>query len=151
MDTTTRSPGPLARTAVRRSPRWMIAGTLALLAGLVDAAQIVVDGPPGSGEFGKIVTTLPNGNIVVTDPLFDVPGVQDTIRFGAVGKYYRVSGTGLERLETVGLLYYRPGSPWIGQSGTPWFAAQLGTNVIDPLHELDFSWVLVLGLDFRVL
>lgn len=83
--------------------------------------------------------------------VFDVPGVQDTIRFGAVGKYYRASGTGLERLETVGLLYYRPGKPWVGQSGTPWFAGQFGTNVIDPMHELDFSWVLAMGLDFRVL
>ena len=83
--------------------------------------------------------------------VFDVPGVKDTIRIGAVARHYRVQGTGLERLETVGLLYYRPGSPWIGDSGTPWFAGQFGTNPVDPMHPWDFNWVLALGLDFRLL
>ncbi len=30
--------------------------------------QLDIIGPPGSGHFGKSVTVLPNGNIVVTDP-----------------------------------------------------------------------------------
>lgn len=35
------------------------------------AAQIDIAGPAGSGEFGKRVYLLPNGNFVVTDPGFD--------------------------------------------------------------------------------
>ncbi len=38
------------------------------------AAQIDIAGPAGSGEFGKQVYLLPNGNFVVTDPGFDFPG-----------------------------------------------------------------------------
>lgn len=82
--------------------------------------------------------------------VFEVPGVKDTIRVGAVARYYRGVGTGLERLETVGLLYYRPGSPWIGESGTPFFAGQFGTNPIDPMYPWAFNWVLVAGIDFRL-
>ena len=51
-----------------------LACALPLWAGTVSAAQIVIAGPAGSGAFGSRVTTLPNGNIVVTDPLFDAPG-----------------------------------------------------------------------------
>ncbi len=36
------------------------------------AAQSDIIGPPGSGAFGTNVTVLPNGNFVVTDPLFDL-------------------------------------------------------------------------------
>ncbi len=45
-----------------------------LLSGAAQAAQFTVIGPAGSGEFGRSVTTLPNGNIIVTDPGFDAPG-----------------------------------------------------------------------------
>lgn len=83
--------------------------------------------------------------------VFEVPGIKDTIRIGAIARYYRVVGTGLDRLETVGLLYYKPGSPWVGETGTPWFAGQFGTNPIDPMHQWDFNWVLALGLDFQVI
>ncbi len=38
------------------------------------ADQIDLPGPDGSGSFGKTVTALPNGNIVVTDPDYDIPG-----------------------------------------------------------------------------
>ncbi len=41
-------------------------------------------GPSGSGNFGKTVTVLPNGNFVVTDPLFDNGAIQDV---GAVHLY----------------------------------------------------------------
>jgi hypothetical protein len=33
--------------------------------------QIDLVGPPGSGMFGMDVVALPNGNIVVTDPIYD--------------------------------------------------------------------------------
>ena len=53
----------------------------ALLSGLLGSSvpviadsmgnQVDILGPAGSGEFGKQVVALPNGNIVVTDPLYD--------------------------------------------------------------------------------
>jgi len=42
--------------------------------GAADAAQVVVNGPADSGEFGARVAVLANGNFVVTDPGFDAPG-----------------------------------------------------------------------------
>lgn len=36
-------------------------------------AQDIV-GPAGSGQFGYSVTKLPNGNLVITDPFYDLPG-----------------------------------------------------------------------------
>ena len=41
----------------------------------VQAAQhIGINAPAGSERFGQQVAALPNGNIVVTDPLYDAPG-----------------------------------------------------------------------------
>jgi hypothetical protein len=62
---------------------------LALAAGLFSnisaaAQNIDIVGPSGSGAFGTTVTALPNGNIVVTDPGFDAPGLADA---GAVYLY----------------------------------------------------------------
>jgi len=52
-----------------------------------------ISGPPGSQAFGSAVAILPNGNIVVTDPLFDLPGpVVD------VGAVYLFDGTTLEEI-----------------------------------------------------
>lgn len=53
------------------------------------AVQTDIVGPAGSGAFGTAVAVLPNGNIVVTDPLYDAPGpVAD------VGAVYLYSPTG---------------------------------------------------------
>ncbi len=41
---------------------------------LTQAFQTNLTGPEGSGNFGVSVTVLPNGNFVVTDPLYDAPG-----------------------------------------------------------------------------
>ena len=41
---------------------------------IVGAAQLDITGPLGSGEFGKRVYLLPNGNFVVTDPSSDSSG-----------------------------------------------------------------------------
>jgi len=38
------------------------------------AAQVLLSGPTGTETFGRTVIALPNGNFVVTDPLFDAPG-----------------------------------------------------------------------------
>lgn len=60
---------PPARSAITG-----LALALSLASGEVRAAQVVVDGPPGTESFGTAVTVLPNGNFVVTDPRFDAPG-----------------------------------------------------------------------------
>ncbi len=60
-----------------------------LLAGSAQAAQFTINGPANSGAFGSGVTTLPNGNIVVTDPGFDAGPIADV---GAV-YLYRPNGT----------------------------------------------------------
>jgi hypothetical protein len=50
------------------------------------AMQVTLQGPNGSGRFGRQVRALPNGNFVVTDPEFSFPGVP---RVGAVHLYDR--------------------------------------------------------------
>jgi hypothetical protein len=51
----------------------------------VDAAQIDIPGPAGSGAFGSSVTVLPNGNIVVTDPLGPVSNVGAVYLYNPAG------------------------------------------------------------------
>jgi len=69
--------------------------TLGLLLGLVPglaslpavcaAGPVDIVGPAGSGAFGTTVTVLPNGNLVITDPFYDLPdGTEDV---GAVYLY----------------------------------------------------------------
>ncbi|MEO6593447.1 MAG: hypothetical protein ABIP94_01690, partial [Planctomycetota bacterium] len=57
---------------------------LCLFALPVAAAQIDIQGPPGSTRFGENVTVLPNGNIVVLDPFGG----------GGVGRVHLYSPTG---------------------------------------------------------
>jgi hypothetical protein len=71
---------------------WRLAAGLALVLGalLPAGAQVVrgtstdLAGPAGSGAFGSGVFVLPNGNLVVTDPLYSPPGVDHA---GAVYLY----------------------------------------------------------------
>lgn len=49
------------------------------------ATQIDIVGPAGSGSFGYSFTILPNGNMVVVDPLYDIPGGASDV--GAVHLY----------------------------------------------------------------
>jgi hypothetical protein len=63
-------------------------GTLALLIGTsAHTLQITISGPTGSGSFGggNGVLRLPNGNIVVADPLFDLSATLTDV--GAVYLY----------------------------------------------------------------
>ncbi len=54
------------------------------------ATPVDISGPAGSGEFGKTITVLPNGNFVVTDSQYDSPGpISD------VGAVHLFSGTTL--------------------------------------------------------
>jgi hypothetical protein len=56
---------------------------------MVAATQIDLVGPAGSGAFGRSVTVLPNGNIVVTDPYYDAGATGDV---GAVYLYAGATG-----------------------------------------------------------
>ena len=51
----------------------------------VGAAPLTIAGPAGSGVFGQRVTVLPNGNVVVADPRFDL--ADGTVDAGAVHLY----------------------------------------------------------------
>lgn len=55
----------------------------------IQAQNIDLPGPAGSGSFGASVTALPNGNIVVTDPGFDAGATENV---GAVYLYNGATG-----------------------------------------------------------
>jgi Repeat of unknown function (DUF5650)/Carboxypeptidase regulatory-like domain len=62
----------------------------------VSASQTDIVGPAGSGTYGSTVTVLPNGNIVVTDPGYDIPaGATD------VGAVYLYDGATLALISTI--------------------------------------------------
>ncbi len=72
-------------------------GLMALTAAVcARAAQVTIPGPSGSGQFGARVTVLANGNIVVTDALFDSPG--GIVDVGAV-YLYRPTGVLISTLQ----------------------------------------------------
>ena len=54
--------------------------------------EIVIDAPAGSGCFGATVLALSTGNIVISDPCFDLPGKSD------VGAVYLYDGESREQL-----------------------------------------------------
>ncbi|MBK9173953.1 MAG: VCBS repeat-containing protein [Chloracidobacterium sp.] len=106
---------------LRAKERWLVIGSMVCLAAIgVNAAKVTladtdrrnngrlrqsvpdanaaggqVDlvGPVGSGQFGAQVAVLPNGNIVVTDPLFDLPGP-----IADVGAVYLYDGNTLSEI-----------------------------------------------------
>ena len=80
--------------------------SLALLAGLslgaapapqaaLAAAAADIIGPAGSGSFGTAVYVLPNGNIVVTDPMYDADAVAN------VGAVYLYDGASKALISTL--------------------------------------------------
>ena len=69
----------------------LFALVFSLFATVFAAAQnIDISGPAGSDEFGQKVVALPNGNIVVLDPLYDIPSGAANV--GAAYLYNGVSG-----------------------------------------------------------
>jgi hypothetical protein len=62
----------------------MFAALFSIITPVNAAAQTVITGPAGSGEFGYEVVVLPNGNIVITDPYYDSGAIED---LGAVYLY----------------------------------------------------------------
>jgi hypothetical protein len=67
----------------------VVTGLILAPVSTVQAEQIDITGPPGSEAFGTSVTALSNGNIVVTDPLFDAGVTADA---GAVYLYDGATG-----------------------------------------------------------
>jgi len=61
-------------------------------------SQIDINGPAGSGRFGTSVTALPNGNIVVTDPFYDITSPMTIVDVGAVYLYNGATGTLISKL-----------------------------------------------------
>ncbi|HEU4575312.1 MAG TPA: hypothetical protein VFS36_09945, partial [Chitinophagaceae bacterium] len=55
--------------------------------GLLQAQQMNITGPAGSGQFGSFITVLTNGNYVVADPYYDEGAVTD------VGAVYLYNGS----------------------------------------------------------
>ena len=112
---------------------------LASMFAYAQAAQIVIDGPPGSGYFGRTVTLLPNGNFVVLDTNYDDPvGSQD------VGALYLYSSNGAlistlrgqsqGDMSAGGVVLLRNGNfvlgipSWNGRGAAVWCDATVGCN-----------------------
>ena len=66
-----------------------------LACGSAQAQQTLIPGPLGSERFGVSVTYLPNGNLVVIDPSYDIPG--GAINVGSLW-IYRPDGSVLSQL-----------------------------------------------------
>ena len=60
------------------------------LSAYVSAQTINIQGPAGSDRFGTEIYTLPNGNIVITDPGYDIPNGAANV--GAVYLYNGANG-----------------------------------------------------------
>jgi hypothetical protein len=69
---------------------------------------------------------------------------------GVSGKYNRVSGTGLDQLSLVGLIFARLPRKIFREKVSPFAAVQAGTLLIDPMWQHAFSWVTVLGADITL-
>lgn len=69
---------------------------------------------------------------------------------GVTTRYYHVMGTGLDQLTMNALLFARyPKKIW-GERVSPFAAANVGTNLIDPMWQYAFAWLLVVGADFNL-
>src|SRR5215210_1663458 len=62
------------------------------------STQIDITGPAGSGSFGASVAVLPNGNIIVADPTFDLTAPMALTDVGAVYLYDGRSGSLISRV-----------------------------------------------------
>lgn len=87
-------------------------------------AQTEILGPAGSERFGEQVATLPNGNFIVTDPSFDLPGTVPVTNVGAVYLYNGTTRTLISRLtgsmenDGVGWVTVLPNGNFIVQSSS---------------------------------
>lgn len=82
--------------------------------------------------------------------VYTVPGIPDEVLLGVTGRYYHVPSTHLDSLAVAGLFFVRP--RWrLADNRLSFFGAgQVGTNLIDPMYQYAFSWVLAVGADFQL-
>ena len=69
---------------------------------------------------------------------------------GLSGRYQRVLGTGLEQLSLNAVVFGRLPKKFASDRISPFAIAQVGTNLIDPMWQYAFSWILVVGADFNL-
>ncbi|MDC3986905.1 hypothetical protein [Polyangium jinanense] len=72
------------------------------------------------------------------------------LMLGLSGRYQRVLGTGLEQLTLHAVAFGRWPKKFLSDRMSPFAIAQLGTNLIDPMWQYAFSWILVVGADFNL-
>ncbi len=69
---------------------------------------------------------------------------------GVSGRYNRVSGTGLDQLSLMGVVFGRWPRKIFKEKVSPFAAIQAGTLLIDPMWQYAFSWVTVVGADITL-
>lgn len=70
---------------------------------------------------------------------------------GLTSRYYAPRNIdNIESLSLEGTFFYKADWDYFGERWHPWGAAQIGTLLSDPMHEREFSWVLVFGADVRL-
>ncbi len=69
---------------------------------------------------------------------------------GVSTRYQKVLGTGLDQLTMHAVLFGRLPKKFWSERISPFAAAQAGTNLIDPMWQYAFSWILVVGADFNL-
>jgi hypothetical protein len=69
---------------------------------------------------------------------------------GLSTRYQRVLGTGLEQLSLNAVVFGRLPKKLLSDRMSPFAIAQVGTNLIDPMWQYAFSWILVVGADFNL-
>lgn len=76
-------------------------------------------------------------------------GARDRVIVGADFRHQRVLGTGLDSVGLFGVAIVQRDPTLVSHAFSPFALAQVGSYLRDPMHQGDFSWVLVVGADWR--
>lgn len=106
---------------------------LLLFTAQVKAQTINISGPAGSGQFGKTVTVLTNGNYVVTDPLYDEGAIAN------VGAVYLYNGS------TYALISILKGGKANDQVGSGGITSLLNGNFVVSSPDWDNGTIVNVG------
>lgn len=98
----------------------LFSGALSFFCATIFAGQIDIQGPPGSASFGGTVTVLSNGNFIVVDSMYSIPGGAANV--GAVYLYSPAGdlistltgSTAGDQVGSYGITYLFPGNGVIG-------------------------------------
>lgn len=69
---------------------------------------------------------------------------------GVTSRYQHVMGTGLDQLTLSALVFFRYPKKFWSSRLSPFAAGNAGTNLIDPMWQYAFSWILVVGADYNI-